>query len=107
MQYLFLPKGPEKITLTNKEDLKGVTVLGKIDLAEREVRKFQQVASSDLEKKTQKRPRKRVAKPGLPPVSRPDKKEENNLSNKTKIKMLRSVDLLCLKKKSKIKLKAH
>ena len=53
-------KGPIKITLTNQEEFKGVTVLGKIDLGEKVVKKFQQVASSDLEKKNKKRPRKRV-----------------------------------------------
>jgi translation initiation factor IF-2 len=81
------PKGPEKIVLTNQEDFKGVTVLGKIDLGEKHVKKFQQVASSDLEKKTKKRPRKRVAsKPEMPAVTKPGKKEEYIPHQKTKNK---------------------
>lgn len=78
-------KGPEKINLTNQEELKGVTVLGKIDLGEKPVKKFQQVASSDLEKKAKKRPRKRVdSKPNLSTPSRLGKKEEELLQQKNK-----------------------
>jgi len=50
----------EKITLADQSELKGLTVLGQIELAEKPARKFQQVASSDLERPSKKRPRKRM-----------------------------------------------
>jgi len=69
-------KGPEKIVLTNQEDFRGITVLGKIELAEKPSKKFQQVASSDLEKKSQKRPRKRLK------VTQEPEKEKNKKPKK-------------------------
>lgn len=57
-----IPTKPlEKITLADQKEFKGLTVLGQIDLVEKPARKFQQVASSDIEHASKKRPRKRVA----------------------------------------------
>ena len=79
-------KGPEKIGFVNTNEFKGVTVLGKIELAEKkEPKKFQQVASSDLDKKNKKRPRKRVTSPSESPTL-PRKREEDNNRYKSKSK---------------------
>ena len=43
-----------------KEKFTGLTVLGQIDLADNPIKKFQQVASSDIKHPKSKRPRKRV-----------------------------------------------
>jgi translation initiation factor IF-2 len=51
-----------KISLVDQEDIKGITVVGKIVLAEKDksAKNFHSVASSDLEKRSSKRPRKRL-----------------------------------------------
>ncbi|XWN35765.1 MAG: translation initiation factor IF-2 [Roseivirga sp.] len=53
----------EKISVEEQESLKGLTVLGKMDLPESRTRKSQPVASSDTRQEQKKRPRKRIAKP--------------------------------------------
>ncbi len=53
----------ERITVGKQEDLKGLTVLGSIDLPESDGRRFRQVASSDTQQDRRKRPRKRIAVP--------------------------------------------
>ncbi len=68
---------PEKVHIQQKK-LKGLTILGKIELAEKEGKKFQQVASSDIDQETKKRPRKRIAKKATPAkepikVAKPEK----------------------------------
>ncbi|MEM9416756.1 MAG: translation initiation factor IF-2 [Bacteroidota bacterium] len=57
------PEPVEKITVEEQENLKGLTVLGKMDLPKPEEKKFQQVASSDTKQEKKKRPRKRLATP--------------------------------------------
>jgi translation initiation factor IF-2 len=84
---VLLPKGPEKIGFINPYELQGVTVLGKIELAEKkEPKKFQQVASSDLDKKNKKRPRKRVTSPSEPTTSAPKREDSNRDNNRYKPK---------------------
>ncbi|MHA7877314.1 MAG: translation initiation factor IF-2 [Bacteroidota bacterium] len=51
----------ERITVKNQGDLKGLTVLGNIDLPDSGEKKFRQVASSDTQQEQKKRPRKRLA----------------------------------------------
>lgn len=53
----------ERITVGQQEDLKGLTVLGSINLPESDGRKFRQVASSDTQQDRKKRPRKRITTP--------------------------------------------
>jgi translation initiation factor IF-2 len=63
-------KTVEKITLADQTEFKGLTVLGQIELAEKPVKKFQQVASSDVEHPSKKRPRKRMTPVSeLPPTA--------------------------------------
>lgn len=57
------PAPAEKITVDEQENLKGLTVLGKMTLPKAEGRKFQQVASSDTKREKKKRPRKRIIAP--------------------------------------------
>jgi len=57
------PLPTEKITVEEQESLKGLTVLGKMELPDPQVQKLQPVASSDTRQETKKRPRKRIAKP--------------------------------------------
>ena len=85
-----------KISFVDPEGLKGVTVLGKIVLEDKELKgtkKFQQVTSSDLEKKSHKRPRKRIIFPATGTESSPKTEAKgtnypakNSLKNKTKVK---------------------
>ena len=49
-----------KITIDQQESLKGLTVLGNIDLAQSKDKKFRQVASSDTREGRKKRLRKRI-----------------------------------------------
>ena len=51
----------ERITVEEQEKLKGLTVLGKMELQETPSRKAQPVASSDTKPDRQKRPRRRIA----------------------------------------------
>ncbi len=50
----------EKITVGDKESLKGLTVLGKMELSEAGPKKFRQVASSDTKQEQKRPPRKRI-----------------------------------------------
>ena len=63
---------PEKVFMEETK-LKGLTILGKMDLTEKEGKKFQQVASSDKGQESKKRPRKRIAKKPVPVVKEPSK----------------------------------
>jgi translation initiation factor IF-2 len=63
---------PEKVFMEEKK-LKGLTILGKMDLTEKEGKKFQQVASSDIGQESKKRPRKRIAKKPVSAVKEPSK----------------------------------
>ena len=78
-----VPAATEKM-LTEQKQLKGLTILGKMELAEKVGKKFQQVASSDIGQERKKRPRKRIAKKAAPTVSpsKPVKQEKATLSEK-------------------------
>lgn len=65
----------EKVVLKKQENLRGFTVLGKIELAETVGKKFQQVASSDVRQERKKRPRKRI-------LAKTIKQEKTTLSEK-------------------------
>jgi translation initiation factor IF-2 len=52
-----------RITVASQESLKGLTVLGNMDLPEPKEKKFHQVASSDTAREQKKRPRKRITTP--------------------------------------------
>jgi len=81
-----ITKGPEKIDFSKQGEFKGVTVLGKIELAEKkEPKKFQQVASSDIDKKNKKRPRKRVASPSESPSLGKREEDINKYKPKGKV----------------------
>jgi translation initiation factor IF-2 len=54
---------PERITVEKQETLKGLTVLGNVDLPKAGERHFRQVASSDTEQEQKKRLRKRITTP--------------------------------------------
>jgi len=53
----------ERITVAKQENLKGLTVLGNMNLPESGERKFRQVASSDTRQEQKKRLRKRIIAP--------------------------------------------
>jgi translation initiation factor IF-2 len=58
---------PEELITAKADSLKGLTVLGKIELpADRPKKKGGPVASSDERNRDKKRPRKRIDKPGTP-----------------------------------------
>ena len=53
----------ERITVEKQENLKGLTVLGNMDLPKSGEKKFRQVASSDIKQEQKKRLRKRIIAP--------------------------------------------
>lgn len=53
----------ERITVEKQENLKGLTVLGNMDLPKSGDKKFRQVASSDIKQEQKKRLRKRIIAP--------------------------------------------
>ena len=54
---------PERITIAKQENLKGLTVLGNMDLPKSREKQFRQVASSDTKQEQKKRLRKRIVTP--------------------------------------------
>lgn len=61
------PLAPEQLISAKADSLKGLTVLGKIELpVDRPKKKGGPVASSDERNRDKKRPRKRIDKPGTP-----------------------------------------
>lgn len=76
------PPPVEKIAVSDQDALKGLTVLGKVELP-KEVKRSQPVASSDTKQDARKRPRKRIAgndaKGGAAP--RRGKKEKEALTD--------------------------
>lgn len=73
-----------KINLTDQEQLKGLTILGHIDLVEKPAKKFQQVASSDIGQPSKKRPRKRVTQLSQLPSTAPVKQTKDSQPYKNK-----------------------
>lgn len=66
------PAAKDEVISAKAESLKGLTVLGKIELpADRPKKKGGPVASSDERGRDKKRPRKRIDKPGGPGPNRP------------------------------------
>ena len=53
-------KASTKITFHNRENLQGITILGKMDLAPKEVKKVSPILSANVVNKDNKRPRKRL-----------------------------------------------
>jgi len=55
----------DRITIEKQESLRGLTVLGSMNLPKTETKKFRQIASSDANKEQKKRPRTRIVAPKL------------------------------------------
>ena len=69
-----------RITVEDQESLKGLTVLGNMDLPNTGEKRFRQVASSDTKQEQKKRPRKRIVAPQAvahKPKSQSGKKKES------------------------------
>jgi translation initiation factor IF-2 len=67
-----IPAAEDKVIAAKADSLKGLTVLGKIELpVDRPKKKGGPVASSDERGRDKKRPRKRIDKPGAPGGNRP------------------------------------
>lgn len=74
-----IPAAEDKVIAAKADSLKGLTVLGKIELpVDRPKKKGGPVASSDERGRDKKRPRKRIDKPGAPGGNRPSGPGQGN-----------------------------